>query len=567
MNLSLQNFMEQVDSAIALRGEAYFKNGAVVSIKERGPGEFVALVRGTEEYLTIVTVDGDDVLEASCSCPYSREQICKHVVAVLWELKDHEHGTISETIRTPTDSIDQKIESLPREALVELIQKARKGNSVERILKTAYADEQEWEDIRYVKSIVRESVDRASNRYGGISYSDTLDAVDGARSILDYAEEFKPLRPRAAAICCMAVIEVLSPTLMHADDSDGDINGTISEAFELLTQIAVRTRETDEHHLREEILTYALNEWSKKKYKGWDCPHMFLEIVSDLAVTSHEEQEAAKAFDRYAFPPHRDEKTVFADESYYRFQREHALELNLQMITRLHPERIDTFLHEHIEFYSMRKKAIERALLYGNTEQAKILARDGITQAEGDHYLGHVSRFRDTLMECAEREHDNESAYTIAMQQFFDSHTEPFTYFRAAKRYAGDSWQKHLSTVIATLKQERGKYADVYKLANLYVEEKLWGDLLYLVEKNSGLIETHATRLEKRFPSEIASLYAHVLEKESDLALGRSAYQAQCDRLRKIRELGHPEITERIIADWREKYPRRKTLMKELDLL
>lgn len=48
-----------------------------------------------------------------------------------------------------------------------------------------------------MKDIVRESVDHASDRYGGISYGDTLDAVDGAQDVFDHAEEFESSHPRA----------------------------------------------------------------------------------------------------------------------------------------------------------------------------------------------------------------------------------------------------------------------------------------------------------------------------------------------------------------------------------
>ena len=580
MNLTLDNFRECVENVIVARGEDYYKSGSVLSLKEREPGEFVALVRGSEEYHTRILLDESDVLETSCSCPYDKGQVCKHVVAVLYALRSGERHIEKrgEEAREEADDVDKKLETMSREQLVQLAKNARRGESVERAVKIAYADDNEWEDIRYVRGIVRESVEHASDRYGGISYGETLDAIDGARDVLDHAEEFESSRPRAAAICCMAVIEALSPVLMSADDSDGDINGIISEAFEVLARIACRARDAHDDTLRKEIFLYALKEWSKKKYEGWDCPEMFLEIAADIAVRGEEEAFEAALIQHASPRPkvHAGGATLDAMRSAglwedagfdTRYRRERAAELRLRALARLHPERVDDFLRAHIELYPMRKEAVERALSRGDIGEAKRLAREGIKQAGKDKYPGHVSYFLDVLMRCAEREGDSKSAYEIAVRQFFDSHMEPFSYYRSAKRYAGAQWPERRSEIIATLEKRLGRFADTHKLAALYVEESMWGELLALVERNPEMSQAYGKRLEKRFPKEIAHVYAKMVNKDMGTPGGRGIYRAQCDMLRTIQMLGCPEIVQRVVSEWREKYPRRRALMEELDRL
>lgn len=69
------------------RGEEYFQEGAVVSLVRRGDA-LHAEVEGSdyEPYRVAVAFDVDeDLLEASCTCPYMEEWDgwCKHIVAVM----------------------------------------------------------------------------------------------------------------------------------------------------------------------------------------------------------------------------------------------------------------------------------------------------------------------------------------------------------------------------------------------------------------------------------------------------------------------------------------------------
>lgn len=62
------------------RGEEYYHRGRVVGLSEKD-GLVTATVRGSDDYL--ITVDKND-LETHCNCPaYSRQSVCKHIIAVL----------------------------------------------------------------------------------------------------------------------------------------------------------------------------------------------------------------------------------------------------------------------------------------------------------------------------------------------------------------------------------------------------------------------------------------------------------------------------------------------------
>ncbi|PYR25215.1 MAG: hypothetical protein DMF98_12990, partial [Acidobacteria bacterium] len=66
-----------------VRGSSYFQSGAVRSLSIEN-GVIQALVRGTASY-TVWLETGDEVIRASCSCPYfvDHVDICKHIFAVV----------------------------------------------------------------------------------------------------------------------------------------------------------------------------------------------------------------------------------------------------------------------------------------------------------------------------------------------------------------------------------------------------------------------------------------------------------------------------------------------------
>ena len=66
------------------RGEAYFNSGAVLSVIQRQE-TIEAEVEGNnvKPYRVTIDLDGGGVTRAICSCPYSFEGWCKHIVATV----------------------------------------------------------------------------------------------------------------------------------------------------------------------------------------------------------------------------------------------------------------------------------------------------------------------------------------------------------------------------------------------------------------------------------------------------------------------------------------------------
>lgn len=79
-----------------MRGEDYYKNGAVISTIRRG-NRIIAEVEGSQydPYTVTVTLDKGGIKDTDCTCPYDFGGICKHIVAVLLTCL-HDQKTIIE---------------------------------------------------------------------------------------------------------------------------------------------------------------------------------------------------------------------------------------------------------------------------------------------------------------------------------------------------------------------------------------------------------------------------------------------------------------------------------------
>ncbi len=82
--LNLATLRHHTTAQSFTRGESYYQAGAVVALTQRGQ-RLQAEVEGSEAmpYHVTVTFDAKSITTAHCTCPYSFEGWCKHIVAVL----------------------------------------------------------------------------------------------------------------------------------------------------------------------------------------------------------------------------------------------------------------------------------------------------------------------------------------------------------------------------------------------------------------------------------------------------------------------------------------------------
>ncbi|NJM52762.1 MAG: hypothetical protein HC846_04830 [Blastocatellia bacterium] len=85
--MNLQNFEQFVEDKIVSRGYEYFKHDEVKKVEKVSENEFSAVVTGSEIYTVYVKLNGNEILEYECDCPYDYGNTCKHAVAVFYKLR------------------------------------------------------------------------------------------------------------------------------------------------------------------------------------------------------------------------------------------------------------------------------------------------------------------------------------------------------------------------------------------------------------------------------------------------------------------------------------------------
>ena len=112
--MNLHDFELGIEHQILERGLDYFENDFVETVESIGFGEIEATVFGTEDYRVYLKIDGNNnLLNWDCSCPYDWGPICKHVVAVLYYLREN-----------PPENLDQSEELWQASALLEQLNAA-----------------------------------------------------------------------------------------------------------------------------------------------------------------------------------------------------------------------------------------------------------------------------------------------------------------------------------------------------------------------------------------------------------------------------------------------------------
>ena len=87
--MKLSNFKKYSGPVIARRAEAYLAQGRVQLIEDESDKEaerYIYLVRGTEDYNVEINLDGDNIVDTFCNCPYNG--MCKHITAALMDIRE-----------------------------------------------------------------------------------------------------------------------------------------------------------------------------------------------------------------------------------------------------------------------------------------------------------------------------------------------------------------------------------------------------------------------------------------------------------------------------------------------
>jgi uncharacterized Zn finger protein len=218
------------------RGEVYFADGAVRSLK-RQAGGIKAVVVGTRTYRVRLRVEGG-ALDYDCTCPVGQDgDFCKHCVAVglAWRADKGGGETTSRDDEPPPfseDDLRDYLAGLDKEELVSLLlDRAEEDERLHRrlMVRAAHATPGTAE-----LSVWKDALDDALETQGLVHYREAYDYASGIEEVIESLEELLRAE-RAEGVIELAEhgLEAVEQCLGNVDDSDGWMGGHLRRLQEL----------------------------------------------------------------------------------------------------------------------------------------------------------------------------------------------------------------------------------------------------------------------------------------------------------------------------------------------
>ncbi|MGB4205157.1 MAG: SWIM zinc finger family protein [Bacteroidales bacterium] len=564
MQIPLNQFEQYIDETILKRGLRYFKNGHVHEPEEISSGEYEAIVEGTEDYTVQLTLKNGVVTDYDCDCPYDMGPVCKHVAAVLFYLQQDELELSKKTKRVKTEQslkptkrktiaqqVEELLEIITHDELKQFVhEKALKNELFRSLFLSSFAqynaDESKEVYIKQIKSILK----IASDRHGFIDWSSIILVCSEVYNLLESAQkQIENQNYKSAVFICTAVMEQLTDSLQYSDDSNGDISGCITSAFEILQTIA-QTQIPEE--IRKQIIEYCIASFDAQIYSGWDWHIEVLQLAAFLIKTEEETEWLFKQIDK-------------AQLSNY--EKEEAQTIKYDILLRIKGENVaEKYLEQNITNSNLRRIAIQKAMKNADYEKAILLAKEGISY-DLKEKPGLAKEWYDWLLKIAQAQNDTEKIIEYARFLLIDNFRHEQDYYQILKLHVKpEKWNTFIKAVIQELTTKK-RWLDTDLIANIFIKEEWWDKLLELVKESPDFntIDYYEKYLSKRYTDEIVNLYANGILKYLRNKMGRDHYQTACRYIRKIIKLGAKDKANEIVSHLRTEYPKRKALLEELN--
>ena len=568
MEIPLSHFEEYIDEPILKRGLSYFKNGFVHEPEEIRPGDYEAVVEGSEDYTVKLSIRNRVITEHSCDCSYDMGPVCKHVAAVIFYLEQEKLGLTQNTKKgsskkakassskpskrkTLAQQVDDLLGKVTHDELILFVRNQAANDSLFRdSLLASFAQYNPNESKALYAKQVKTLIKVARGKYGFLDSSGAEYVSNELSSMLGLANHYiRKGNHKSAFFICTAIMDELISALEYADDMDGHLTDTIYDAYDTLTAIA---QADPPEEVRELIFKYCLTSFSKRSFSGWDWHLNFLHLAAYMLSTDSEMEEL---FKRIAAIPKSSEYEV-----------KKAQEIQYDVLLKRKGESVaQKYLEQNIDNPSFRARAIQDALDQKDYEKATALANEGIEQDSG--YPGLVASWYDWLLKIAESQNDTERIILYARYLLLKSHNPKRDYYQILKEIVPpEEWTNFVESIVQEA-MERKPYYRTDLVASIFIREEWWSRLLDLVKKEYTLdqLAKYEKLLAQHFPSELADLYAERIIRYVENHVGRSHYRTACKYIRKMIKLGAREKADEVISQLRQTHYRKKALMEELD--
>lgn len=547
--MNLYSFEEVVSSTIVDRGYEYYEAGFVANLIREGAGRYTAVVKGADMYEIAVELDEEgNILSSYCDCPFTMGPVCKHEVAVYYELIDRlkDDDFPEETVANQPD-LKAILENLSKEKLIDILMNFADDDPVlhnDLIFNYSIYDDGQKE-IDRCKRMMDLIVEKFLGSEGFITYKYAGDFADELSGILTKIENMKdPLI--AIEVAELLLIEGMK-SFQYADDSNGDIGGLIDETIKMMHTIANGPLEIEEQN---ELLDKLIHLSKSHVFEGWDD---FRIDVLGICLKFAENESMRKTLVNEL-------ESMIEDSSadhYDRYANERILNLMFDVIeTSGTAEEARKFLLKNINYPSFRKRLMQYEMDQGNYENVLALASEGESLDRG--YSGLVSRWKKWRYEAYKQLKSTEEQKKIGHELLMGG---DFKYYYDLKELASDK-----TAFYVELKRELAEKN--YRIYIQLIEAENDVDaILEYVREHPSLIERYLEYLVDSHKEEAIRLFKCQVKMLAEDAFNRKQYKEVCQVLKRFRKTAGREAQVNLAEELKQTYKNRPAFQDELGKL
>lgn len=558
MKIPLNEFEQLIDEKILKRGLSYFKEGVITDFSEISNGEYEAIVSGAEEYTVQLKISNNTIIEHNCDCPFDMGPVCKHIVAVIFQLQQNElelnNPNLPKLKKKKTKSVPQQIKELlqaiSHKELIEFVQEnSKKDKKFRNYFLASFGHLSKNQSKEFYQKQIHSILQTATGRDGWIDWAGMKYVVNTTEPFLENAEKYLANNNfQNVFFISTALLEEMTEAFQYGDDSNGDLGYFVESAMELLSKL---TKEKLSDAFKKEIFEYCISMFKNQLFEGWDWHLGILHIACELIEKEDEADIIINCLD-----------TVNG-----KYEREQAQSFKLDLIRKFKDEKeIEKFINKHISNSSIRKQEIEKAFESKNFDRVINLSKDGIKCDEKDK-PGLVKDWYNWLLIVAQLKKDVPKIIKYARFLFIDNFHPEQDYYQILKDNIDNAkWHLFLEEIIKEITpKDRWTYTDLIR--KIYIYEKWWDRLFIMLKQNLSMenIEHNEQYLSKDYSAELIELYSERITNYVEKYIGRNHYQTACKYLRRMKKLGGNIQVNKLIEFFRKEYPKRKALIDELN--
>lgn len=399
-------------------------------------------------------------------------------------------------------------------------------------------------------------------RHGYVDYRDTFRLNRAVCKIIDEADIAISNQRWEVAIAILEGVATAGEDIINCgDDSAGELGSIVEECFAKWHELC--GNELLPPNIKSEIFDLSIGYFTKEYLKGWDWWWNWIQMAISLADTPEKQRLIIKALDNVI--------NSKGDEYSTKYNMQTAQRYKLEIMSKCcTPEEQRKFMYENTDNPDFRRRLLQMAWDKGHYEEVLRLAKDGIRH--DSELVGLVNEWR--KWELKTYRHINDKTNTLKLSRYFffnggrfdeKEYSMETMYALMRSIVPDDDWNDFVGTLI----EEASKQRNCVRMLFIYTQEKMWDRYMEYLRNMPSIYNLDGVPREvwKLYKDELIRLYTsctrHFLQHASD----RNSYREGVSILRKLIKYGGRAEAEEIIADQKNRKPRRPALLDELSKL